>query len=108
MNPLLKETRLDDHLRGEFHSGAPQLETIDQRPLEAPHAAVDVMNGDIEHSSRHQRKHRIAEPPVQPGHRTGSNRASARGQATALYQVVALSQLCRESWHVPEVVAVVC
>ena len=104
---LAKETRLDDHLRGELHPGALQIDAIEGRSREPAHAAVDVANLGPEHVACQEREHRIAQPAMQPGHGARFHRAAAGRQPATLHQVVSLSQLGDELRDVAEVVAVV-
>jgi hypothetical protein len=53
------------------------------------------------------RQERIAEPPVQRGHRAGQDDAAPRWESAALDQVEALPELGYEPRHVAEVVAIV-
>ncbi len=101
------EARLDDHLGGELHSGAPLVELLVQRLREAAKAAVDVVDGRAEPAPRDPREHRVAEPAMQARHRAGQHASAARLEAATLHEVVPLAEAFDERRRLAEIVAVV-
>ena len=97
---------LEDHLRSELHALALQIQLCVERPGEAAHPAVYVMDRDSEPPTRNPREDRISHP-VQQRHCPRQDRASTGGQSAALYQVITGPEFLHETGDVEEVVAVV-
>ena len=100
----LAQGRLDDHLAGELHAGALQVERRQDLPAEAAQAAVEVADRAGEEQAADEAQHRVAEVAVQEGHRAVLDAAA---EAVAHDQVVAGPQALDEGFDVAEVVAAV-
>src|SRR5262249_53945385 len=74
---------------------------------EAAQSAVDVMDRRAEPEARERAEERIADPPMQHGHRAVLDAPAPRGEAAALHEIASLLELAHEPRHLAEVVAVV-
>src|SRR5687768_8558483 len=87
---------LDNHFRGELHSGAPLMEILLKGPAETAKAAVDVMNGSAKPPPRQKSEHWISPPAVQKRHGSRQDFAAPAWEATPLNQIVSLLQLGKD------------
>src|SRR5216110_3477351 len=68
-NASLRETRLDHHLRREFHSEASLIQPRDEFACKSPQSAVDVVHGRAKPTPGQRGKDRISKPSMQKRHR---------------------------------------
>src|SRR5688572_17312459 len=102
-----EQARLDDHLGGEFHSGAALLQAMIQLLGETAKARVNIMHRRTEPPARENGEHRGTPPAVQKRHRTWENNATPAWQAAALHQIKTFPQLFHEAWHIKKIIAVI-
>src|SRR5207244_6252700 len=76
-NPLVQQAGLDDHLRGEFHSGTPLIEALEEFFAKSAQATINIVDGRLKPPPHKQRKERIPQPAVDRRHGAPQDSAPA-------------------------------
>ena len=95
---------LDHHLRGEFHPRGLQIEAVECFTRQGSQPTMEITGRRMEEQPADRRQHGIAQVPVHPRHRAGSN---ATEEAVPHHEVRPFPHFLDERIKPREVVAVV-
>ena len=106
-NAYARQSRLEDHFRGEFHAGAAQVKLFHKAGAERPHATVYVVNRCVEPPPGQRREHGISPHPVQEPHSAWFYRAAAGWEPAALHQFGTMGEWREKAGDLGEIVALI-